>query len=68
MKWDCSKNPPEAWYVEDGDWVQVDPKIIKKCCGCEKWLIQDPLKLSEYCSTGCKLKNIENNIKGSTNT
>jgi hypothetical protein len=63
MKWDYSKNPPNAWYVEDGDWVPVDTKLIRKCCGCENWFIEDPLKRSDYCSTGCKLKTIENKLK-----
>lgn len=44
MKWDKTKNPPEAWYDEDEYWVTVDPKLIKQCNGCEDWLVEDPLK------------------------
>jgi hypothetical protein len=59
MKWDNTKNPPEAWYVEDGDWVPVDPKLIKQCKGCDKWLVEDPFKNSDFCNPGCRLKSFE---------
>ena len=65
MKWDKTKNPPEAWYIEDGDWVPVDPKLIKQCKGCDNWLIEDTLKSSYFCNPGCRLKSLENGIKNS---
>jgi hypothetical protein len=65
MKWDKTKNPPEAWFIEDGNWVPVDPKLIKQCKGCDNWLIEDPLKSSDFCNPGCRLKSFENGIKNS---
>jgi reverse gyrase len=59
MKWDYTKNPPQGWYVEDGDWVPVDPKLIKQCQGCGKWFVEDVIRISDYCSPGCKLKRLE---------
>lgn len=63
MKWDKTKNPPEAWYVEDGDWVPVDPQLIKECKGCKDWFVEDILKKSDFCSPGCRLKSFEKTIR-----
>lgn len=59
MKWDYKKTPPEAWYVEDGDWIPVDPKLVLQCNFCKKWYVDDPINHNDFCSTGCKLNNME---------
>jgi hypothetical protein len=59
MKWDHTKNPPQAWYVEDGDWVPVDPTLVIKCPICEKWFLEDPFKPSNICSPACRLRKLE---------
>ena len=59
MKWDYKKDPPEAWYVEDSDWIPVDPKLVLKCPACSKGYVDDPLQHKTHCSPGCKLRSLE---------
>jgi hypothetical protein len=56
MKWDKTCIPPKAWYVEDGQWVPVDPALVKKCAVCSGWFVAEPVTDSGVCSIGCNLK------------
>lgn len=60
MKFDYSTDPPTAWYVEDGDWVPVDPRDVMQCPVCKKWFVNTNLfNRTSICSTGCRLKKLE---------
>ena len=62
MKFDYSTDPPTAWYVEDGDWVPVDPRDVMQCPVCKKWFVNTNLfNKTSICSTGCRLKKLEPN-------
>ena len=64
MKFDYSTNPPTAWTVQDGDWVPMDPRDVMQCTVCQKWFVnKDFLNKIPICSTGCRLKSLENNFK-----
>jgi hypothetical protein len=66
MKWDKTCTPPKAWYVEDGDWVPVDPALVRQCEKCFDWFVADQLSDQKVCSVGCKLTLLESR-KGEKN-
>lgn len=60
MKLDRSTTPPRAWFVSDGDVVFIDQEKVKKCACCDDWFIDDSIECSDiFCSSGCKLKQLE---------
>jgi len=61
--WDRSVFPPKAWKAEDGDLVPVRDEVILQCSICLRFFESDPLKKTEFCSPGCRIRFAENRAR-----